>query len=241
MESQSLKKAREYEKLKEKNIKKEERPEIHFSPRVGWMNDPNGFSYYNGKYHLFYQNHPYDAYWGPMHWGHAVSEDLLHWEYLPAALAPDHPYDQFGCFSGSAITLQDGRQLLMYTGVERIYQPDGSYFDKQQQCLAVGDGVNYEKWEHNPILTEKNIPQNCSATEFRDPKMWKNEDGTYSCVVVNLAANKSGQILFYTSKDGFEWEFKSVLLENNNRFGIMWECPDVFHADGRDVVLISPM
>ena len=98
-------------------IAKEERPAFHLSARTGWMNDPNGFSYYDGKYHMFYQYHPYDCHWGPMHWGHAVSSDLLHWEYFPAALAPDEVYDKDGCFSGSAVTLDDGRQLLMYTGV----------------------------------------------------------------------------------------------------------------------------
>ena len=110
MTSQTLRDARRYEETYEKRIKKEDRPEFHFSSRVGWLNDPNGFSYYQGKYHLFYQYHPYDPYWGPMHWGHAVSEDLLHWEYLPAALAPDQPYDRDGCFSGSAVELPDGEE-----------------------------------------------------------------------------------------------------------------------------------
>lgn len=77
------------------------------------MNDPNGFSFYQGKFHLFYQYHPYSTQWGPMHWGHAVSEDMLRWEYLPAALAPDQDYDANGCFSGSAVELEDGRQLCL--------------------------------------------------------------------------------------------------------------------------------
>ena len=83
------------------------------------MNDPNGFIYYRGAYHLFYQYFPFASQWGPMHWGHAVSKDLLNWEYLPAALAPDQEYDRDGCFSGSSIELADGRLLLMYTGVRK--------------------------------------------------------------------------------------------------------------------------
>lgn len=80
------------------------------------MNDTNGFSFYQGKFHLFYQYHPYSTQWGPMHWGHAVSEDMLRWEYLPAALAPDQDYDASGCFSGSAVELEDGRQLCLRGG-----------------------------------------------------------------------------------------------------------------------------
>lgn len=93
MMSHILREARKYEETMEKIIAKDARPDFHLSVRVGWMNDPNGFSYYNGKYHMFYQYHPYDCHWGPMHWGHAVSTDMLHWEYLPAALAPDELYD----------------------------------------------------------------------------------------------------------------------------------------------------
>lgn len=118
---------------------------------------------------------------------------------------------------------------------------DGTVHEKQCQCLATGDGVNYEKYKGNPVLDEKDIPEGCSASDFRDPKIWKNDDGTYSCVVANLTANKSGQILLYTSEDGFNWKFKNVFLENNNRFGIMWECPDFLNLDGKDMVLISPM
>ena len=111
--SEMLEKARKYEDEQGKQIKAEDRPAFHVSPYVGWMNDPNGFSYYQGEYHLFYQYNPYDTHWDSMHWGHVVSKDLLHWEYLPAALAPDEEYDKIGCFSGSATELGDGRQLLI--------------------------------------------------------------------------------------------------------------------------------
>ena len=99
MISQTLRDARRYEDAMAQNITPLERPEFHLSPKVGWMNDPNGFSYYKDKFHLFYQYYPYDSQWGPMHWGHAVSDDLLHWEYLPAAIAPDMTYDYVACFS----------------------------------------------------------------------------------------------------------------------------------------------
>ena len=143
MTSQTLREARKYEEAFEKTIKKEERPEFHLTPRTGWMNDPNGFSWYKGQYHMFYQYYPYESKWGPMHWGHAVSRDLLHWEYLPAALAPDEFYDMDGCFSGSAIELSDGRQMLMYTGVSKEHKNYGPNMDVlQTQCIAIGDRMS---------------------------------------------------------------------------------------------------
>lgn len=240
MTSQTLREARKYEETSEKYIGKEERPDFHLSARTGWMNDPNGFSYYDGKYHMFYQYHPYESKWGPMHWGHAVSEDLLHWEFLPAALAPDEVYDRDGCFSGSAVTLEDGRHLLMYTGVVKEHQANDTYRDVQIQCLAVGDGIDYEKFAGNPVLTDKDLPEGCSRFDFRDPKMWRKEDGTYCCVIGNRPADGSGQILLFTSPDGFQWSFKKIFSENKNRFGKMWECPDFFELDGKWVLITSP-
>ena len=105
--------ARAYEKEAAELIPDEARPLFHLTPYTGWMNDPNGFSFYGGKFHLFYQYYPYETVWNDMHWGHAVSKDLLHWTYLPAAMAPDKPYDDFGCFSGSAIETPDGKHLLL--------------------------------------------------------------------------------------------------------------------------------
>jgi beta-fructofuranosidase len=240
MMSEILRKARDYEALSAKLISGGERPMVHLTPFVGWMNDPNGFSYYKGEYHMFYQYYPYDINWGPMHWGHAVSTDLLHWRFLPAALAPDEAYDRDGCFSGSAVELPDKRHLLMYTGVIRNEQPDGTLRDIQTQCLAVGDGTDYEKYDKNPVLDENDLPEGGSRADFRDPKIWRSENGTYYCVAGNRPADGSGQILLYESADGFEWKFKSILCANHNRIGKMWECPDFFELDDKWVLLTSP-
>ncbi len=185
-ESAPLAEARDYERRMESYIDPESRPCFHLTPRAGWMNDPNGFSYYQGAYHLFYQYNPYATAWAAMHWGHAVSKDLLHWEYLPAALAPDEPYDdKSGCFSGSAIELPDGHQLLIYTGVGAgRRKPDGRMGDRQTQCLAVGDGADYVKYEENPVIGSENLATGASIEHFRDPKIWRCEDGTYRCVAV---------------------------------------------------------
>ena len=239
MISQTLREARKYEETMEAGINGG-RPAFHLSPRVGWMNDPNGFSYCKGAYHLFYQYYPYDSVWGPMHWGHAVSRDLLHWDYLPAALAPDTAYDKDGCFSGSALELPDGRQMLMYTGVVKEPRTDGGFQDIQTQCIVIGDGRDYEKYQQNPVLDGGDLPEGGSRNDFRDPKLWMEEDGTYRCVVGNCTGDKDGRILLYKSEDGIHWDFLSILAENKGRFGRMWECPDFFKLDGKYVLLTSP-
>ncbi len=240
MNSDRLLKARAYEEKMEKSIARHEKPAFHLSARVGWMNDPNGLCYYQGKYHLFYQYHPYQTHWGPMHWAHAVSADLLNWEALPAAIAPDEAYDRNGCFSGSAVEMADGWHLLMYTGVRIDELEDGSRREFQTQCLAVGDGVNYEKYAGNPVLDSSDLPEGASVTDFRDPKVWRRADGSYRAVVGSRPADGSGQILLYGSEDGFSWSFIKVLAENKNRYGKMWECPDFFTLDGKGVLMVSP-
>ena len=237
--SELLAKAREYENEKEKAISEEFRPLFHLTPRCGWMNDPNGFSYYGGKYHMFYQYHPYSTEWGPMHWGHAVSEDLLTWQNLPVAIAPDEEYDRDGCFSGSAIETEDGRHLLIYTGVIRNKDENGKFFDIQTQCIAIGDGVNYEKYGNNPVITGDSLPDNAEKCNFRDPKIWK-ENGKYYIVAGNNTLDGGGQILQYSSDDCKKWALDKVVSKNNGRFGVMWECPDYFKLDEKQVLLTSP-
>lgn len=241
MTSRILSEAREYENAAENQILPEDRPLFHLTPKIGWMNDPNGFSQYNGEYHLFYQYYPYQKKWGPMHWGHASSKDLLSWKFLPAALAPDVEADAGGCFSGSAITLDDGRHLLMYTGVVKVHDITEDLFI-QTQCLAVGDGLDYVKYEGNPVLDENDIPEGLSRYDFRDPKIWREEDGTFRCVIGGCTPDPEhhGRILYFRSDDGFKWQFVSVLAENDGSLGTMWECPDFFELDGKYVLLISP-
>ena len=230
--------ARAYEQAEGGKIPRESRPVFHLTPLTGWMNDPNGFCYYHGQYHLFYQYNPYDTEWDAMHWGHAVSHDLLHWTYLPAALAPDAPYDSFGCFSGSAAELPDGRHLLMYTGVRQEGGDKSREF--QTQCIAVGDGTDYQKYEKNPVLGSNALPEDLSPYDFRDPKIWRTENGAYRCVVGARREDKRGVLLQYESRDGFEWRYIGVLAENDGRFGLMWECPDFFPLDGKHVLFVSP-
>lgn len=214
------------------------RPTYHLAPEYGWMNDPNGFVYYQGEYHLFYQANPYDSKWDTMHWAHAKSKDLVEWEYLPIAIAPDQPYDKNGCFSGSAIVVDD-KLVLMYTGV---YEEDGIV--SQVQCIATStDGIHFEKHVNNPVIDQANLGEVGTTVDFRDPKVFKRGDTYYSVVASKtLDEQKSqGQIFIFSSSDLIEWSQASVLLEGNDQLGNIWECPDLFEIDGEDILVLSPM
>lgn len=234
MISEQLRRARAYEARMGALISPAERPLFHLTPTTGWLNDPNGFSVYRGEYHLFYQYHPYSTSWGPMHWGHCKSRDLLRWECLPAALAPDQPYDRDGCFSGSAAETPDGRHLLMYTG-RRLEEGR----EVQAQCLAVGNGENYEKLSANPVITGEQLPPGGSAQDFRDPKLWRDGSRWYA-VAGNRAGDGSGEVLLYSSEDLERWRLEGALDRSANQWGKMWECPDFFSLDGQSILLVSP-
>ncbi|KAF1296181.1 beta-fructofuranosidase [Enterococcus sp. JM4C] len=207
------------------------KPRQHFSAPIGWINDPNGFVYYKGEYHLFYQHHPYSAKWGPMHWGHAKSRDLLNWEHLPEALTPDMPYDEGGCFSGTALVEGD-KLILMYTGVSEV---NGK--TRQIQCLATStDGITFEKSSHNPVIDER---QSKNTTDFRDPKLFKKNDKYYSLVA--STDEGIGNVLLFESTDLENWKFTSVFLTAEAQQGKIWECPDLFELDGKEVLIVSPI
>ena len=238
MTSKMLQRARDFEK-KYLPYTSAEQPRFHVTGGIGWINDPNGFASYKGEYHLFFQYYPYDTKWGPMHWGHVKTSDFVRWERLPAALAPDTDYDRNGCFSGSSVELPDGRQLLMYTGVRSIRRRNGKIDSFQTQCIAIGDGVDYEKYEANPVIDASTLPEGASVHDFRDPKIWR-EDGRLYAVIGNRPEDGSGSILLYESEDAIHWQFDSVLAACHNQYGRMWECPDFFPLDGKHVLLVSP-
>lgn len=216
-------------------VNTEFRNEFHAMAPIGWMNDPNGFIYFRGQYHLFFQYYPYDSVWGPMHWGHSVSDDGVKWTELPTALEPDQPYDKDGCFSGTAY-VEDDILYLMYTG--HVVEGD---VVRQVQCLAKStDGINFEKFEQNPVIHDDHIKDVCLIADFRDPKLLK-RDGTYYSIVAAKTADNRGQLLIFESNDMIKWSEAKVLLEGDATQGIMWECPDIFELDGKDVIIMSPI
>ena len=237
--SEMLEKARNYEAGKLAGTDPAARPLFHIAAPAGWINDPNGFSVYDGRIHLFYQYNPYDREWGPMHWGHSVSTDMIHWEQLPAALAPDQEYDKIGCFSGSAIEA-DGKHVLVYTGVTKVKLEDKSEQERQNQCIVFGDGKDYVKYEKNPVVTGDMLPENCSRIDFRDPKIWKEND-TYYLIVGSKDNQQIGQVVLCSSKDLKEWKFETILASNETgKIGTMWECPDFFPLGDKRVLICSP-
>jgi beta-fructofuranosidase len=200
----------------------------HIMAPAYWMNDPNGLIQFKGDYHVFYQHHPYSADWGPMHWGHVKSKDLVHWEQLPISLAPSEEYDGGGCFSGSAVN-NNGALTLIYTGITRESE-------KQVQCIATSlDGRTFLKYAGNPIISE---PPTDGSEDFRDPKVWKYEESWY--MVVGSSKNKKGKALFYQSSDLVTWTYRGVAAESDGTQGEVWECPDIFSLGAKDFLLFSP-
>lgn len=225
----SVERANEYIEANHETVDQTYRYRYHAMGPIGWINDPNGFVQFRGEYHLFYQYNPYSSAWDTIHWGHAKSTDLVNWERLPVALAPDEDYDRNGVFSGSAIEINDVL-WVMYTCVSG---------DLQQQCVAYSeDGVNFVKVPENPVIDVSQLPSNAQLQDFRDPKVFKKDD-LYYVVLASKTISQTGQILLYKSEDFINWEFKSILLEGTAEQGVMFECPDLFELDGKDVLILS--
>lgn len=206
------------------------RPEIHFTPKTGWINDPNGLVCVDGVYHLFAQYFP-EPHWGPMHWYHAQSRDLIRWEHLPVALAPD----ELGLiFSGSAV--YDVRNTSGFGSAEKppIVAMYTSHGDHEQQSIAWStDGVNFNKYEGNPVIP------NTELRDFRDPKVFANPIRGGWSVVLSVG----DRAMFYASEDLKNWTKTGEFGPDGNRSEGVWECADLFplELDGGEkwILLVS--
>ncbi|RXK61635.1 glycoside hydrolase family 32 protein [Lacibacter luteus] len=204
-------------------VAEQHRPQLHFSPKEKWINDPNGLVYHKGVYHLFYQYYPNSTVWGPMHWGHATSKDLLTWQHQPVALYPD----SLGyIFSGSAVvdvnnTAGFGKGAIV--AIFTHHNPKGEQekridFQNQSIAYSLDDGKTWSKYAGNPVL------KNPGIVDFRDPKvMWFEKENKW---VMTLATKD--RITFYSSPDLKNWSKESEFGETLGAHGGVWECPDLF-------------
>lgn len=194
--------------------KEENRPQFHFTTRRGWINDPNGLIYYDGEYHLFYQHNPYERDWENMHWGHAVSTDLVHWKELPVALYPDHTGTMF---SGTCIIDYDNT-----SGFGKKNNPAMiAYFTaaapgRQTQGFAysLDKGRTWTKYANNPVIDSK---EKWNSEDTRDPKVFWYAPSKHWVMVLNERDGHS----IYTSSDLKKWNYESHTTG-------FWECPELF-------------
>lgn len=215
--------------------KEQYRPQFHFTPKANWMNDPNGLVYLNGNYHMFFQYYPEKTVWGPMHWGHAISKDLIHWKEQPIALYPD----SLGwIFSGSVVydahntsgLARNGKKPLVaiFTHHNPKMEKEGRKdFQYQSLAFSIDEGKTWEKYVGNPVL------KNPGIVDFRDPKVRWNEE--VKKWILTLATKD--RITFYASSNLIDWTKESEFGEKIGAHGGVWECPDLFpmQVDGKTV------
>lgn len=211
------------------------RPAYHFLPAANWMNDPNGVIQWRGRYHLFFQYNPDGPYHANMHWGHAVSDDLIHWEELPIAIAPSpNSPDQGGIFSGCVVN-DNGTPTAIYTGVNDDYS-------LQTQCIATGneDLTRWRKYAGNPVIGEP--PAHLGQTrDFRDPFVWRREGAWYMTISAHIAG-VGGAVLLYRSHNLTDWEYLHPLFVGDRaRHGRNFECANCFPLGDKWVMIISVM
>ena len=213
------------------------RPSMHFTPPTNWMNDPNGMVYFDGEYHLFYQHYPEDLVWGPMHWGHAVSRNLIDWVHLPIALYPD----ELGMiFSGSVVVDhantsglgQDGSPAMVAIFTyhdEKAKVAGDNDFQSQGLAYSLDKGRSWIKYAHNPVLP------NHGLIDFRDPKVTWHEPSQRWIMVLT----QGDEVGFYSSKDLLNWRHESDFGKGYGAHGGVWECPDLIRIGDRYVLIVS--
>jgi len=202
------------------------------------MNDPNGLIQWRGQYHLFYQYNPHAPVWGSIHWGHAISDDLVHWRDMPIALEPTPGgVDADGVFSGCAVD-DTGVPTILYTGVRML--ADGARLELP--CLATSsddDLRTWHKYPRNPVITSP--PPGVDVLGFRDHSVW-NEDGSWHQLIGSGIRGVGGTVFLYRSPDLRYWEYvQPILIGDPSQTGEMWECPDLFRLGDEHVLMVSPI
>lgn len=208
-------------------------PRYHFRPKKNWMNDPNGLIWHNGFYHMFYQYNPNQDIWGDIHWGHARSEDLIHWEECPVAFGPSYERGELHCYSGCCVE-KDDKVHAFYTsiGAGEAGPETGAV---QWSAVSGGDLMAWEKPDHPALDKTLNAPYDVRM--WRDPFIWK-ERGFFFMLLSGTLDGK-GCILLYSSEDLERWECRSVFYVNESYSLI--ECPNIMKFGDRYILLYSPL
>ncbi len=208
------------------------RPLYHFLPPRNWMNDPNGLVFWHGRYHLFYQFNPHGSHWGFIHWGHASSPDLIHWEDHPIALAPQQDTgDDLGCFSGCVVMDQE-TPTAVYTGFVDFFNTPVLMAQAQDSDLN-----RWKKSPHNPVIAEK--PDEVNDTDFRDPYVWR-EGAVWKMVIGAGLRDGVPAVVLYQSEDLISWDYQGVLFQDQQFEDVtLWECPNFFKLGEYYVLLVS--
>lgn len=221
----------ELEQLKEQVASCPWRQSYHIQPPFGLLNDPNGFAFYEGEYHLFYQWFPLGTFHGMKYWYHTKSTDLAHWENVGIGIEPGDPQDSHGAYSGSGI-VKDGELYLMYTGNTR----NEEWRRLPYQNLAIMNREGKITKRNEPVIA---VVPDGYTDHFRDPKVWR-ANGEYYCVIGAQRTNGTGCAVMYKSQDLLSWSFLGEVSTGLDDFGYMWECPDYFELNQQGVLLFCP-
>lgn len=216
----------------------EYRPVYHCQPKQNWMNDPNGLMQHEGLYHLYYQYNPHGDQWGDIHWGHAVSTDLIHWEQHPVAMKPEAGKGELHCFSGCGFKNAKGEPMFYYTSIGAESQGRGGK-DGAEQWLAIPSADMDALTQTDTHAMRLTMHAGMQVQEWRDPYVLPYKDG-YLMVLGCRLENKGGACLLYTSDNGMDFTYHSVLAMDETGKDYTWECPNFFRLDDRYVLIYSP-
>ena len=212
---------------------KDYRPGYHYLPRKNWINDPCGLIEHRGVYHLYHQYNPYGDRWGNMHWGHAVSRDLVNWEEQEIALFPDAANGEEQCYTGCGYHLPDGSAAFFYTSIAHDREPE------QWMAYPADESMKRLVQTRENAMTIPMHPEGLAVNDWRDPCVLPYRDG-YLMVTCSHLGKDGGACLLYTSGDGIHFRYHSVLASGGNRDERAWECPNFLRVGDQYVLMYSP-
>lgn len=211
---------------------------FHQMPEIGWMNDPNGAIQHNGTYHLYYQYVPENPNGGATHWGHKTSSDMVHFKQEDIFMSPTEDFDRDGVYSGGAIE-KDGQIHFFYTGnVKKPGDYDYIYSGREQNVVHVVSPEGFQIDKREVVIAHDDFPEGFTD-HIRDPKIVEKNDKFYMVLGARTAEN-TGSIIVYESDDLEKWSYHGTLIDGDEDEGYMWECPDTFELDDKDILILSP-